>query len=316
MTWLTFAILTAFFDSLKDVFSKRSLQVPNQSVSDQPVSDQSRYPSVFQEAGRGELVLDEYVVAACSMGFASLFLLPILLWQGLPALGKDFGLAMAIGGSLNVVAFTLYVKAIKLADLSLTVPLTTLTPLFLLVTSPLIVREFPTPADAIGVCLIVIGSYVLNLGERQKGWFAPLQAMWNHRGSRLMLVVAFIWSITSAFDKVGVLNSSPLCWATSLFAYIALGITPMIVVRSRHPLQAIRKNLKILSLIGLFNGIGVAFQMIAVNIAPVTQVIAVKRMSSLISVFFGHFLFGEAGLRERLTGAVIMVLGVFLMTLF
>ncbi|MEB3293823.1 MAG: EamA family transporter, partial [Synechococcales bacterium] len=286
MSWFIFAILTAFFESLKDVCSKRSLQF-----------------------------LDEYIVAAGAMGLGSLLLLPILLWQGIPPLGKDFGLALLVGGSLNVVAFTLYVKAIKVADLSLTVPLTTLTPLFLLVTSPLIVREFPTVTDAIGVFLIVIGSYFLNLRERQNGWLAPLKAMIIHQGSRIMLVVAFIWSITAAFDKVGVLNSSPLCWATALFAYIALGITPMILLRSQRPWKAIRKNLKILSLIGLLNGIGVAFQMIAVSIAPVTQVIAIKRMSSLLSVFLGHFVFGEPGLRERLTGAAIMVLGVFFITL-
>ena len=49
--------------------------------------------------------------------------------------------------------------------------------------------------------------------------------------------------------------------------------------------------------------------------APVAQVIAVKRMSALISVGFGYFLFGETDLRERLLGASIMVSGVAIMAI-
>ena len=134
MTWLGLAILTAFFESLKDVFSKKSLSF-----------------------------LDEYLVACAGMAIAALSLLPILAIVGIPKLGPNFWLALTIGGSLNVVAYTLYVKAIRLADLSLMSPLSTLTPLFLLITSPLIVKEIPTIWDAFGVFLIVIGSYVLNL---------------------------------------------------------------------------------------------------------------------------------------------------------
>jgi drug/metabolite transporter (DMT)-like permease len=49
--------------------------------------------------------------------------------------------------------------------------------------------------------------------------------------------------------------------------------------------------------------------------APVAQVVAVKRMSTLISVGFGYMLFGETGLRERLLGAAIMVSGVAIMAI-
>ena len=55
--------------------------------------------------------------------------------------------------------------------------------------------------------------------------------------------------------------------------------------------------------------------MLALTMAPVAQVIAVKRMSTLISVGFGHFFFGEKGMRSRLLGAGIMVSGVVIMSL-
>ncbi|MCU0549342.1 MAG: DMT family transporter [Leptolyngbya sp. Prado105] len=287
MIWLLFAILTAFFESLKDVSSKQSLRS-----------------------------LDVYIVAWTANIFAVMFLLPFLLIAGIPKIESPFWIALFIGGTLNVISFTLYIRALQIADLSLTVPLVTLTPLFLLITSPLIVHENPTVADAIGIFLIVIGSYVLNLQERKNGYFAPLKALLKNKGSRFMLMVAFIWSITSNFDKVGVVNSSPLLWSTALYAYLAVGMFPIALFNSRHKFKQIVPNLKPLMLIGFFHAIAITFQMIAITYTLVTQVIAIKRMSALISVLFGHFLFHERGLRERLTGAAVMVFGVIVMTLF
>lgn len=62
----------------------------------------------------------------------------------------------------------------------------------------------------IGVVLIVIGSYVLNIKRRNAGYLALFKAMLEQRWPRLMLYAAFILSITSSIDKIGVLNSSPL----------------------------------------------------------------------------------------------------------
>lgn len=286
MTWLVLAILTAFFESLKDVFSKKSLKF-----------------------------LDEYLVASVGMIVASIALLPLLAIVGIPSIGPHFGMAIVIGGSLNVVAYTLYVKAIRIADLSLISPLSALTPLFLLLTSPLIVQEVPSFWDSVGVFLIVIGSYVLNLQSSKNGFFAPLRSIFHNKGTRMMVVVAFIWSITSTFDKVGVMNSSPIFWSIVLFGYIGLGIFPLVLLKSKYPIQGIRSHWRLLLAAGIANGIGVGCQMVAVGMVAVTQVIAVKRMSALISVGFGYFLFGEKGIRERLLGAAIMVTGVVVMAI-
>lgn len=290
--WLFFASLTAFFEACKDATGKQSLKS-----------------------------LDEYSVLFSFMAVGVVLLLPVLLISGVPTLGPNFWVALLIGGSLNILAFTLYVRALKLADLSLTVPLVTLTPLFLLATSPLIVQEWPTWADGAGVVLLVVGSYVLNLRSPPystldlppaPAFWSPLLAMARNPGSRLMLCVAFIWSITSNFDKIGVVNSSPLCWAFALFTVIAGGMVPFVLRRGLRPLVA---QWRLLVVTGGFNAIAITFQMLALTLAPVAQVIAVKRMSALLSVLFGHFFFGEKGLQERLIGAAIMVVGVVVMSL-
>lgn len=301
--WFFFASLTALFEACKDATGKQSLKT-----------------------------LDEYAVLFSFSAVGVVLMLPLLWFVGVPEIQPRFWLALTVGGSLNILAFTLYVRALKLADLSLTVPLVTLTPLFLLVTSPIIVQEQPTAADAVGVVLLVVGSYVLNLRspsvteegqtrERQ-GFWRPLRQMMQNPGSRLMLCVAFIWSITSNFDKIGVVNSSPLLWAIALFTVIAVGMVPFVFFsphkkgqKKGSKLKAMLQSWQLLAVTGGFNAIAITFQMLALTMAPVAQVIAVKRMSALLSVLFGHFIFGEKGLRERLAGAAIMVSGVVIMSL-
>jgi uncharacterized membrane protein len=84
MVWFVFAILTALFESTKDVFSKKSLKD-----------------------------VDEYVVSWSVRFFALPFLIPLLFYTGIPSFGNQFLIAVFIGGGLDVITTVLYMKAIK-----------------------------------------------------------------------------------------------------------------------------------------------------------------------------------------------------------
>lgn len=286
MTWLIFGILTAFFEAVKDVFGKQNLKKS-----------------------------DEYVVAWSLSFFSVIFLIPWVLYTGIPTLNSQFWLALLIGGSINAVTALLYIKAIKVSDLSLTIPLVALTPLFMLVTSPLIVGEYPNFFDYIGILLIVAGSYLLNIKEKSKGYLAPFKALLDEPGPKLMLIVAFLWSITSNFDKIGVKNSYPIFWLFSLFGTMTVLLLPVLLHKTPNPGRKILKQLPMLAAMGFFNAIGVIFQMQALTLTLVVQVIAIKRTSVLMGVLFGHFIFKEKDIQQRLLGAGIMILGVLFISL-
>lgn len=187
MAWLIFSFLTALCESFTDVFSKFSLKDT-----------------------------DEYVVAWSMRLFAVPFLIPVLFFIEIPPIGLHFWTALFAGGLLNIITTVMYMKAIKHSDLSITVPMVTFTPLFLLITSPVMVGEFPDACGMAGVIIIVLGSYILNIRYKQKGYLAPFKALIKEKGPRLMLGVAFIWSITSNFDKIGIQNSSPMFWVIAI----------------------------------------------------------------------------------------------------
>ncbi len=260
--------------------------------------------------------MDEYIVAWALNFFALPLLLPLLFFIEIPEITKGFWMAIFISGTLNIATAILYLKAIKLSDLSLVSPLATFTPLFLLITSPLIIGEFPTLFGLVGILLIVFGSYILNLKEKKKGVLAPFKALLNNKGARLMLLVAFIWSITSNFDKIGLQNSSPIFYGIAINIFITIGITPFIFLKSRKNIKQIPKNLKSLIPVGIFHGLMIAFHMIAISMTLVAYLISIKRTSAVLSVLFGSLIFKEKGLKERILGAVIMILGVLFITLF
>ncbi|WP_017662719.1 EamA family transporter [Baaleninema simplex] len=281
MLWLILTLVTAFSESLRDVSNKKSLQAS-----------------------------DAYVVAWSLNATTAVFLLPGLVWVGIPELGEGFVRALIAGSLLNAIAYLLFVKAIQLSDLSKVAPLTTLTPLFLLGTSPLLVGEFPHPLGIVGILCIVVGAYLLNFSVRHRGYFAPLWALWEDTGAKLMLTVAFLWSLTSNIDKIGLQNSSPLFWVTAIYAINAVVLFPLVLVKSKRVILQLQGNGVPLLAIGFFNAIALTCQMTALSLTLVAYVISVKRTSAVFSVLWGKLLFREVGLKERLSGAVVMVVGV------
>lgn len=278
MSWAVLAVLTACFESAKDVLGKRALST-----------------------------LDP-VVAAWGWHLLTLpFLLLFLAATGVPALGPDFGWALVAGGGLNVVSSVLYMRAIRESDLSLVVPLIAFTPLFLLFTSPLLLGEFPRPKGIAGVILIVLGSY--SMMSRERSGLAPFRALLREPGARWMLLVALIWSLTANVDKIGVGHSSPAFWAVAINLFISMALAPA-ALRRKGALA--RPTFRTLFPLGAAGGLGIICQMTAITLTIVPYVIAIKRTSTVMSVLWGHFLFGEQGLRERLRGASLMLIGMVL----
>jgi len=287
MGWLFLAFLTAICEAAKDIFSKIGLKTTN-----------------------------VFIVAWAYRLYSLPFLLPLLLFIDIPLLNVKYWMALLMGGSLNVITSIFYMKAIKHSDLSLSVPMVTFTPLFLLLTSPLIVGEFPSLLGVMGIVAIVLGSYFLNYNQKSKGILAPFKALLSEKGPRYMLLVAFIWSITSNIDKIGVQSSSPIFWAITVSIFIAIAMIPIILVWAREDFKQIITNVHRLTPIGLFSALTLIFQMLAINLALVAYVIAIKRTSAILVVLVSFWLFRERNFKYRIIGASIMVLGVFLISIF
>ncbi len=278
--WLVFAILTAVTESLKDVGGKFGLKK-----------------------------VDEYLVTASMAVFGALFIAPLLLFIERPPLGEKFFLCLFSATTLYTLSLFLYFKALRLSDLSITVPMIMYTPVFLLLTSPLMLGEQASKGGIVGVLLIVSGSYLMNISARKVGILGPFKALLQEPGPRVMLSVAFIWSITSNIDKAGLQSSTPMFWIVSHLFCTAILSAAMIMITRRRILLVPKEALGRLLLLGFFHAFHAVCYITTLSLSLVVYGLSMKRTSVLISIILGKFLFNESGIRERFFGAALMLVG-------
>ncbi|MCK5177809.1 MAG: EamA family transporter [Candidatus Aenigmarchaeota archaeon] len=286
MLWLILSLSAAFFDAIHALLSKKI----NKKI-------------------------DEYVVS-WGFRFATLLLtLPFLFFAKIPDIGTPFWTALFISGGLNTITTILYMKALKSSDVSLCFPMTCFTSLFLLITSPIILGEFPNSYGLIGIFLIVFGAYAMNINKYKESFFAPFKALVKEKGPKYMLFVAFLWSITISYDKIGILNSSPVFWVVSIHIFLSITLFPIMLIKSKNIMKQIKPNFSALILIGLASSLLLICQMTGIKLALAVYVTSIRRTSAVISVIFGALLFKEKNIKERLFGAIIMVIGVVVIAL-
>lgn len=294
MLWLIFTLITAFSLSTADALSKRAMSP-------------DRY-------NQGQTKSDEYVIAWVREGYAIPFIALTFFFIPIPSLDKTFWTSVFIILPLEIIAVILYVKAIKLSPLSLTVPFMALSPIFIIIIAFLILGELPDTSGLVGIILITAGAYLLNVKASKFGPLGPIKAIAKERGAVMMIIVAVIYSITSTIGKVAVQHSSPVFFA--FFYPMLLTIVLSIVIGAKGMLhQVVSRPATFLS-IGIFTAIMILFHFLAISMADVAYVISIKRISLVFSVFYGWFVFKEIDIRERLMGSILMLLGMVSITLF
>lgn len=250
---------------------------------------------------------------------ASLYSLPFLFvtlpFIPIPALGHGFWWIVCVVVPLDTIAFYLYMKAIKLSPLSLSIPFLSFTPVFMLATGFLVLDEIPNQWGLVGILLVVAGSYLLHASELKHGYMAPFRAVLKEPGSVLMLIVSMLFSVLAVLGKKAILLSSPLFFGFFFLAsldVIALMFFPVLgKIRWKSLLKRPWKGLSV----GLMLYVHVLFHALAISMVEAVYMISVKRTSILFSVVYGRILFQESEIRNRLLGAFLMFLGVVCITL-
>jgi uncharacterized membrane protein len=283
--WVVLSLISAFSLATSDALSKKALQGNN-----------------------------EYLVAWFRLVFTMPVLLVAMFFTPVPELDNDFYKAFCIALPLEIVTVILYIKALKLSPLSLTLPFLSLTPFFLILNSYLILGEKVSFVGGAGIIMIVSGSYVLNVGEISNGFLGPLKAIRKERGSLLMICVALLYSLTSSFGKIAIEHSSPVFFGLTYFIALNIIFAPIGFLMGKRDFGVFLKEGKFRSMVipGFFYSIMVLTHMTAMKLTKVAYMISVKRVSLLIGLFYGYMFFKEENIRSRFVGALLMFVG-FLM---
>jgi len=239
-----------------------------------------------------------------------------LLAIDIPKLGDGFLPALFWVTPVTMVAVILHFRAIHVSPLSLTLPFLSFTPVFVLFTGDLILNEQLSTMGIMGMLLVVIGGYVINLDSVRLGLFGPIKAIFREPGSALMLIVAALYALASVGGKLMIINSSPMF--TGMFLFWLLGILiPLTLIGSgKASIKVVLRK----PLLGLGAGFIVFTEIVCHNFAmsmvAAAYMITIKRMTGIFSVIYGWFLFNERGIRYRFFGTAIMTIGAALIAFF
>jgi drug/metabolite transporter (DMT)-like permease len=279
--------------------------------------------------------LDPNVLTGIGFTCGGLILFTISAIRKFPVIGEDFYSAVAITAILNIISLSLIFKALSSSDLSLCIPMLSFTPVILTGTSFLLLHEVPSLFGFVGICIIVSGSYVLNISEGDMHFLDPVKTILRNRGSWYMLVVALLFAVSINYDKIALLNSDPffgmaLTILTIGISFVLISAYSRFSVRKRsfekpgdrdEPVSipvstSLRKYMGYSFLIGAFVATEAASVNLAYTLQIVPYVIAIKRLSIIFVVIYGTMVFFEHEITKRLAGAVLMVTGAIIIMVF
>ena len=226
-----------------------------------------------------------------------------------------FLIYLVLDVALITVVMWLYFRALQISPLSMCVPFLAFTPVFLIPSTYIILGQKPQPIKLLGVALIVVGSLVMHRTLFAVGWLAPVKAVLEYKGSRYMLIVALIFSLTNPLDAKLVKMSDVY---TEAFAYgIGLCLSFYLLARSQKGdfAAAARGNTKWIVLAAVFDAVSLLFQLASYAYIPVVITVSIKRAGIVLSVFAGWLFFRERGITDKVIAASVMFCGVLILYL-
>ena len=194
------------------------------------------------------------------------------------------GITLTIIGLFSAL---LFLKAIKQSDLSLTIPLLSLSPMFSSLFSFFFLNEQLSNIQYLGIFLIILGTLILY--SKKLTIYEIIKSskiILKNSSAKLMILVSIIWSLTPVLDKICLKNSS-----INIHGFIqSLGmITLLIFLFKKDKVQTenTKKNLRIILLTVFIGSTATILQFYAIltNYVPIME--SIKRsIGQLSSVFF------------------------------
>jgi len=280
MLWLLLSLLTALASASQDAWTKK----------------------FFSH-------LNTYEMLTYTLLYSLPFFIVTLALIPVPELDPTFFWCWGASLPLTGISSLLYMRAIKISPLSLTLPYMAFTPVFMIGTGMVVLGESPNAWGIGGILTTCLGGYILNVDPRKRKFLAPFKAIVQEPGSWIMLIVAFLYSLAAVIGKKGILHSSPLFFTMSFFVAMNLILTSVFAASGKVRMATFKKEPLKGGLVGLLMYLHALFHCYAIVMVKAVYMIAVKRISILFGVGYGYLLFKEERIVIRFGGALCMLMG-------
>lgn len=258
--------------------------------------------------------VNPYVSAFTLQLFAVFILLPVVLYTGIPVIKPAFWWA-SIFTLFSIPAWSiLYMKALTLSPLYISVPMLAFNPILNALMSIFFDKTYPSLNGWLGIILICSGLYLIRLKREtlSKGVFYPILRIKDEPGAIAMLGVAFIWSIGTHVAKIITLASSPLFFALSVTILGSVSLFIIARIKAGLNFNMVKENLIKLCSLGFLNGAAELFRGMALQTGYTPYVVAIARSNILSSSLIGNFIYKDKLSLINITGLILVFVGIIL----
>jgi len=218
---------------------------------------------------------------------------------------------------IGVAAFLCVMIALKNLEISNALPLLALTPGFVAVFAFLLLGESLKTVEVIGLLFFIVGTFILE-SKNLKDFVFPFNVFLKSKYHRYIILALFLFTASSILDKLLLikLNLSPISLTAFQHIYFAVlfSIIYLVFRRKEETTSVVIKkdNLGWIALISVLT-IGYRYtQIVAVSLASVALVLAIKRTSVFWATVIGGKLFNDKDLLKRSIAAILILVGAIL----
>jgi drug/metabolite transporter (DMT)-like permease len=212
---------------------------------------------------------------------------------------------------LNIVANLLFLQGMRIAPLSVTIPLLSLTPVFATLLAIPLLGERPAPSHAFGILLVVAGAIGLHWRRRSAEGTADSGQHGTLKGALMVALTALLWSMTIPFDKLAVERSNAPFHGVFVTAGVAAGVLLVLIAQGRlGDLARVRSVPGIYVLALVVSTLALAFQFLALPQAYVGTVETLKRgIGNFMARLSGWIFFREPVTLRKILAVGVMAVG-------
>ena len=262
------------------------------------------------------LALGTGLLTQCSLGGPGQLTLACTVHS--PHVDGIFVVALLASVALNWAATLLSTIALDRADASLVSPLLTFNPAFTLLIAALTLHEVPGLRQTIGVAVVLLGAYLLEVEAARTHLLAPLRLLLRRPGTLLAIGASALWGTTTVLEKLAIEHmtppSGPLVALLGTFLMSVLLTPGALRARSRGEAEKRRwQGLALhpwaLSLAVLIAGIAPLFGFTAIALGLVGYVTTLFKLSAVLTILWAWLVLGEGQITSRLLGVGVMLIG-------
>ena len=253
-------------------------------------------------------------------GFALLGALPIALALAVSTPFEVVGIWYIIATIVLHICYFLFLgRSLARSDLSLVYPVARgfgpgLVPMLAIFS----LGESVTPMGWVGIAAIVIGIYTMAWWGQLRQFTSVSALMDNLPGLGYALLTGLCIALYTIVDKRGVSHVSPFLYLYLMTAGVAVGWAPYIIRNYGVGGIAMEWRNSWTSIIAASVLLFLAYGLVltAMSLTDVSYVAPLREVGSLFALLLGAMVLKERVTRGRIVGAVLIVAGVVLITLF